>query len=270
MLRQIWSRCPEVAASRRLAVRGPNKAYPTTLLKRPVEPKVNSSSIDHMSFGRFSLLVCFAMILLCACSKQADAPTKTADASVRGEPIRGEPIRSEKAAEKKISIPSITNGILAKADAVKACDAPLPKRILEKPEYIPATFDVLSSYSFEVPDGIIPTNEVGKTEGQIPREVKAFDKQKVVLKGFMLPLKVDNGLVTEMLIMKDQSMCCYGAVPRINDWVSVKMKSSNGVKSIMDQPVTLYGKLHVGEMLENGYLVGIYEMEGEKMDEPKN
>lgn len=63
-------------------------------------------------------------------------------------------------------------------------------------------------------------------------------------------------------------MCCYGAVPRINDWVSVKMKKG-GVKSIMDQPVTIYGKLHVGEMLENGYLVGIYEMDGVKMDGPK-
>ena len=84
----------------------------------------------------------------------------------------------------------------------------------------------------------------------------------------MLPLKVDDGVVTEMLIMKDQSMCCYGAVPRINDWVSVKMKKG-GVKSVMDQAVTLYGKLHVGEMLENGYLIGIYQMDGEKMDEPK-
>ena len=72
--------------------------------------------------------------------------------------------------------------------------------------------------------------------------------------------------MTELLIMKDQSMCCYGAVPKIHEWVSVKM-SGKGVKPVMDQPVTLQGKLHVGEMRENGYLTGIYRLEGERMAE---
>jgi hypothetical protein len=83
----------------------------------------------------------------------------------------------------------------------------------------------------------------------------------------MLPLKVEGGLVTELLVMKDQSMCCFGTVPKINEWVSVKMVSK-GVKPIMDQPITLFGKLNVGEMRENGYLVGIYSMDGEKMAGP--
>jgi hypothetical protein len=84
----------------------------------------------------------------------------------------------------------------------------------------------------------------------------------------MLPLKVEGGLVTELLIMKDQSMCCYGSTPKLNEWVSIKMIGA-GVKAIMDQPVTLFGRLHVGEMRENGYLVGIYNMDGEKMQGPE-
>jgi len=66
-----------------------------------------------------------------------------------------------------------------------------------------------------------------------------------------------------MLIMRDQSLCCYGVVPKINEWISVKMQG-RGVKAVMDQPVTLYGTLHVGEMRENGYLVGIFALDGEK------
>jgi hypothetical protein len=107
-----------------------------------------------------------------------------------------------------------------------------------------------------------------KTEALIPAKVKALDKKSVALKGFMLPLKVEGGLVTEMLIMKDQSMCCYGTVPKIHEWVSVKM-AEKGVKPLMDQAVTLYGKLYVGEMRENGYLTGIYRMDGEKMAAPE-
>src|SRR5262249_19531505 len=53
-------------------------------------------------------------------------------------------------------------------------------------------------------------------------------------------------------------------VPKIHEWVSVKM-ADKGVKALMDQPVTLYGTLHVGEMRENGYLTGIYRLDGERM-----
>ena len=63
-------------------------------------------------------------------------------------------------------------------------------------------------------------------------------------------------------------MCCYGTVPKINEWVSVKM-AGGGVKPVMDQAVTLYGKLHVGEMRENGYLIGIYSLDGDKMAAPE-
>lgn len=134
-------------------------------------------------------------------------------------------------------------------------------------------FDKLAAFSFEVNDDILQSNSTNavqvaeKTAEQIPKTVKEFDQKRVFLKGFMLPLKVEGGKVTEMLIMRDQSMCCYGAVPKINEWVSVRM-IGGGVKPIMDQAITMYGKLHVGEMRENGYLVGIYRMDGERIDGP--
>lgn len=143
-----------------------------------------------------------------------------------------------------------------------------------KPGYTEVGFEVLAGYNFEVPDDLLmpPTNKIAEasavTAQKIPKHVKNLDKKSIGLKGFMLPLKVEGGLVTELLIMRDQSMCCYGTVPKINEWVSVKMQDK-GVKPVMDQPVTLYGKLKVGEMRENGYLVGIYQMEGESMTTPE-
>lgn len=140
-------------------------------------------------------------------------------------------------------------------------------------EFKTVGFEKLSAFEFEMSDDILnppaesDTNITARTEAMIPEEVRAYDKKRVALKGFMLPLKVEGGLVTELLVMKDQSMCCFGTVPKINEWVSVKMVEK-GVKPIMDQPVTLFGKLNVGEMRENGYLVGIYSMDGEKMAGP--
>ncbi len=139
--------------------------------------------------------------------------------------------------------------------------------------YADVGFDKLSGYAFEVSDDLLApvtnsTAATAKVEAQIPKPIKELDQKPVALSGFMLPLRVEAGLVTEMLIMKDQSMCCYGVQPKINEWVSVRMVKA-GVKPVMDQPVKLYGKLRVGEMRENGYLVGIYALDGERMQPPE-
>lgn len=136
-------------------------------------------------------------------------------------------------------------------------------------------FEQLAGYAIEVTDELLGpvTNDLAavsaKTDALIPPAIKALNEARVAVKGFMLPLKVEGGLVTELLIMRDQSMCCYGSTPKLNEWISVKM-AAKGVRPLMDQPVTLFGKLHVGEMRENGYLTGIYRMDGDKMEVPED
>jgi hypothetical protein len=140
------------------------------------------------------------------------------------------------------------------------------------PGFLPVSFEKLASFNYEMPEDL--TAPVADEEGvvykeQIPEAIHALNQKAISLKGFMLPLKVEQGLVTEMLIMRDQSMCCYGTVPKINEWVSVRM-TEEGVKPVMDEPVTIHGTLKVGEVLENGYLVGIYEMDGQQMTSDRN
>ena len=148
---------------------------------------------------------------------------------------------------------------------------PLPPTPTAKSEgeFAEVGFDFLAGFDYAMPDETnVSTNApAAPAKEQIPLNVKALDKKRVALKGFMLPLKVEGGMITELLIMRDQSMCCYGTVPKINEWVSVKM-INKGVKPVMDQAITLYGALKVGEMYENGYLVGIYQLDGEKMAGP--
>ena len=131
-------------------------------------------------------------------------------------------------------------------------------------------FDKLASFAYEVPDDPVtdPKAKAILDKNVIPKDVTDFHKKKIALKGFMLPLKVEGGKITEMLIMRDQSMCCYGTVPKINEWVSVRMPKGKGVKPIMDVPVTIFGTFKVGEVLENGYLVGIYELDGDRLGGP--
>jgi hypothetical protein len=233
--------------------------------------------------------------LLTACGPSQSASEKPVPVEIRGElinPVTAPQTRTAEVATKpglpaaEVKAAAASAPASASEEPTVAAPAPkitgvvvtateVPKAATSKPgeasgAYPSVGFDKLASYSFEVPDDGPITNQTAgaadKADEQIPATVKAFNQKRVSIKGFMLPLKVENGAVTEFLIMKDQSMCCYGNVPKITEWVSVKT-ASKGVKPIMDQPVSIQGTLHVGAMRENGYLVGIYQMDGEKLTE---
>ena len=128
-------------------------------------------------------------------------------------------------------------------------------------------FDTLAAFKFEVTkemaDGSAnPALASALTKAQLPANIKALDNKTVAIRGFLLPLKMDEGLAVEFLLMRDQNLCCFGAVPKINEWINVR--TEKGVKPVMDQPITVIGRLRVGEIRKNGYLTGIYSLEAEK------
>lgn len=134
--------------------------------------------------------------------------------------------------------------------------------------YLKIGFEHLASYTFDPPpfDPAAPADAKPATgEEQIPAAVKAWNGKKAVITGYMVPVKMDKGLVTEFLLMRNTMACCFGGVPNMTEWVVVKMKK--GVPPLMDVPVAFYGELKVGAMFENGYMTGLYELQGEKMAE---
>lgn len=98
--------------------------------------------------------------------------------------------------------------------------------------------------------------------------MKALDEKQVATQGFMLPLKMKDGLAVDFLLLKNQTGCCFGGIPAVNEWIQVRT-TGKGVKPLMDEPITVFGTLHVGEILENGYLSGIYQMDCEKIEAPE-
>lgn len=220
-----------------------------------------------------------AALMLTGCDQSQSASDKAAPVEIHGDPINAVQSTAPAAAQQPVVVASAAPVAASPAPVKALAPAPLliatpvapkspePKPVSSNNGYQTVGFDKLASYNFEVLDDAPVTNlNAGpdKADEQIPVGVKAFNQKKVSIRGFMLPLKVDNGKVTEFLIMKDQSLCCYGATPKINEWVSVKI-GGGGIKPIMDQPVSMLGTLHVGAMRENGYLVGIYHMDGDRL-----
>lgn len=133
-------------------------------------------------------------------------------------------------------------------------------------DYIALGFDRLASFEYDTPDEMAQAKDSAPKRNVIPKEIQALNHSRVALKGFMMPLTMTGEVATEFLMMRDRSACCYGVVPKMNYWVDVHMPK--GVKPIMDRVVTLYGTLKVGEVRENGYLVAIYEMDGDRLVGP--
>lgn len=141
-----------------------------------------------------------------------------------------------------------------------------------QPACLSVGFDQLSGFPFDVTDQMLaaPTNAAAaslKTLAQIPDAIKALNDKEVSVRGYMLPTVFDDGLATDFLILRNQNMCCYGMIPNITEWVNVRMVGK-GVKAIMDQPVTVSGRFHVGDVRENGSLVGIYSLEADELKKP--
>ncbi len=172
---------------------------------------------------------------------------------------------------------------LTLATLLRAADAPasaapasgVPAGPIAEPETLPdgrlkVGFDYLASYVFTPPqfDPTVPPGAPGTTgEEQIPPGVKALHGRKVVITGYMVPVRMDKGLVTEFLLMRNTLACCFGGVPNMNEWLVVKMP--NGVAPLLDTPLHLEGTLKVAAIFENGYLTGLYEMAAERLSEAK-
>jgi hypothetical protein len=132
------------------------------------------------------------------------------------------------------------------------------------PGYTDVGFEKLAGFDFPLTDALVKGMAQPTAPGQIPDDVRKLDGQRAGIRGFLLPVKMDGGRAVEFLLMRDRSFCCYGAPPRINQWITVRVKE-RGVKPVMDQVITVYGTFHVGEMRENGQLVGIYALDADRV-----
>jgi hypothetical protein len=148
------------------------------------------------------------LIALVGCKPAESSANKGPVGDVRGEPInaaKASPTPAPKSettnavVESKPAVPAETKSVSTPATGVKA---QAPAATAQKDgDYLLVGFDKLASYNFVVPDEDPATNKVAnagpdKANDQIPDTVKAFNKKKVTIKGFMLPLKVEGGSVT--------------------------------------------------------------------------
>ncbi len=127
------------------------------------------------------------------------------------------------------------------------------------------TFNMLTSYPFREPNWAKmddPTYIISlKLDEQISPQIQAMDGKKVEIQGFMLPLDMSEGNLRTFMLLKDQMACCFGNIPRLNEWVYVRVPRKKQVSIHQDIVITLLGTLRVGAKFEGEVLTGIYHLE---------
>lgn len=132
--------------------------------------------------------------------------------------------------------------------------------------YLPTSFTVLSRF-FPDPKPAPNASEKEKCEElrkQIPEDVLSMNGKKIALVGFTLPITLANQRATEFLLLRTQSACCFGMVPRVNEWITVKMPA--GMKPELDVPVIVGGVLRIKWIGDGNELAGLYEMEADRVE----
>jgi hypothetical protein len=136
-------------------------------------------------------------------------------------------------------------------------------------EFIRLGFDQLSSFKFdtyEVYNEAAGGRPLTKSDDEIPPEILAYDGKRIVIRGYVMPLRLKKGLVTEFLLYRDQAACCFGATAKMNHYMRVTVAGQGFPPGSM---VThkVYGSLKVGKIYVQEYLTGIYQMTAERVIE---
>ncbi|MDA0838054.1 MAG: DUF3299 domain-containing protein [Planctomycetota bacterium] len=112
--------------------------------------------------------------------------------------------------------------------------------------FLEVPFAFLASYKPRVPNPFAEEPEdLPPLDKQIPGTVMEISGENVVIEGFMYPLKLVKGKTDIFLLLRNQSACCYGKFPMLNEWIYVTREG--GVEYVPDVPTKVYGKFDVGD-----------------------
>ena len=139
--------------------------------------------------------------------------------------------------------------------------APLAKTEIDGHPVV--TFDQLTGFTCEVPypDEVADfAAEAKKITATFPREVLDLDGTKAAIQGFVIPIRFEAERLKVFILVRNQLFCCYGAAPKINEWVLVTMAGDLTAPVYIDKPIIVLGTLSTGVLLQDEEVVSVYRM----------
>lgn len=206
-----------------------------------------------------SLLAALILTSVCtlACSQLEDsgaAGEAHVDELPTSQPIDMAPIQTGAApAGGELSTPYGGDGSLDLADATTGLDLERVRDLMPLDELEPKperkgviSFSRLSLAGTDVEsllDHLFPLTGEDPPPYNYPQEVQSLDGTEVKIVGYMIPLEWSDKKVTEFMLVRDLASCCFGGIPRPDEWAFVSLPEGQGVEYFVYVPVLVTGTL---------------------------
>jgi hypothetical protein len=87
--------------------------------------------------------------------------------------------------------------------------------------------------------------------------------------GYMIPLeyKPKSDDIVIFMLVRDLMSCCFGGMPRPDEWVYVEMRGDAVARLFPYVPVVVRGELIVGRLEDEfGFATGVYTMKADSVE----
>lgn len=131
------------------------------------------------------------------------------------------------------------------------------------------SWQTLAGFDYQLPDPLeeaSPDEILRRSKALVPQRIRALDGKDVALRGFVIPLDVERGRITSfVLAATNQIGCCFGDSLFMNEWVIVDVPKGQTFECKPFELATVLGKLHVGEDVQDGFVMSLYRMLAQKI-----
>jgi hypothetical protein len=101
--------------------------------------------------------------------------------------------------------------------------------------------------------------------GMLPETIEAMKKQRIRIRGFILPTPQQRGIKTFVLV-RDNQECCFGPGAALYDCILVEMEAGKTAEFSI-RPVTVEGTFDIQEVRgPDGIHLAIYHLEAESVN----
>jgi len=133
------------------------------------------------------------------------------------------------------------------------------------------SWETLGGFPYEfAPPGSLraatPAELEKRNEEILPASVRTLDGAAVAIRGFVIPLTIRKGRVSEfVLAAKNDIGCCFGDGLAMNQWIvtSVEPGQEFPMKDFME--ATALGRLSVGEEIKEGTVFSLYRLRASRI-----
>ncbi len=202
---------------------------------------------------------CFALLALASACEERK-PSGPLPPPPMGKPIRSAPADGGSRKPKRQAPPpaSLPPEVRALTGATLAAEAPPTKPPRFVDGYLEVGFELLTSYEYE---WSTTTGEAASdAASRIPFEVRALDQAKVFVHGYMQPIDFDKNGVKSFLLTNIPGGCCFGMIPRLNEWIDVTMPEGEYAEYTYFDKLEIRGRLLVGEAKSGEVVTALYRM----------